>query len=108
MQWASRTDNSYPAHYNYNPTNDFDYSDPSNDNTNYFYSKPNHHHHHYYHQPHHHYDYHQPCDHNHRGTIDDYGSTEPETRPGTRDGNLEFHGFVEQPDLHHCADGHAV
>lgn len=94
MQWASRNDNFNPDYFNYNPTNDFDHRDPANDNTNYFYPKPNHHH--YYHQPHHHYDYHhQPYDHNHCGPVDDYGSTEPETRPGARDGNLELHGFLE-------------
>lgn len=52
MQWASRNDYFNPDHFNYNPTNDFDHRDPSNDTTNYFYPKPNHHH--YYH----HYDYH--------------------------------------------------
>lgn len=89
MQWASRNDNFNPDHFNYNPTNDFDHRDPSNDTTNYFYPKPNHHH--YYH----HYDYHQPYNHNHRCPVDDYGSTKPQTRPGARHGNLEFHGFLE-------------
>lgn len=95
MQWASRNDNFNPDHFNYNPINDFDHRNPSNDKTNYIYPKPNHHH--YFHQPYHHhyYDYYQPYNHNHRGTGDDYGSTEPKTRPGTRDGNLELHGFLE-------------